>query len=367
MEKMPSLTKQELIVSPPTEYPFEHVAADFFYLNGHHYLVYADRYTGWIELAYYRTTPNSSDIIKTLRDWFHHFGIPSEISIDGGPKMSSKEIESFLKKWGVRSRLSSAYYPKSNGRAEAGVKTMKRMIEGNTGPQGSINNDKIVKALLQYRNTPLKNANKSPAQLLLGRQLKDCIPQPKTVYQISPHWQSFMRNREKTLAEDKLRSKTYHDNHQIKRYDPLTVGQHVACQNMRNKKWDRIGSITEARNFRQYLVRMDGSGRISLRNRIHLKPLLHIRPHLPVPIINDKQLGSPVVPVPSDSQPETNNSSSSCKSQSNGESTAESSSNSRSHKEGIVEPSTVEQRVIPRRSTRANFGTEPQRYGKSTT
>ena len=134
---------------------------------------------------------------------------------------------------------------------------------------------------------------------------------------------------------------------------------------MRNKKWDRIGSITEARNFRQYLVRMDGSRRISLRNRIHLKPLLHIRPHLPVPVTNDKQLGSPVVPAPSDSQPETNNSSSSCKSQSNEESTAESSSNSHSHKEGIVEPSTVE-RVIPRRSTRANFGTEPLRYGEWT-
>ena len=56
---MPSLTKEELIASPSPEYPFESVASDLFHLHGHNYLVYADRYTGWIEVAYFKTTPNS--------------------------------------------------------------------------------------------------------------------------------------------------------------------------------------------------------------------------------------------------------------------------------------------------------------------
>ena len=98
------------------------------------------------------------------------------------------EIQSFLKNWGIQCRQSSAYYPKSNGRAEAAVKTMKKVIDGNTGPHGSINTDSIVKSLLQYRNTPLKHIDKSPAaQILLGRKLRDGIPQPKIAYQISPH------------------------------------------------------------------------------------------------------------------------------------------------------------------------------------
>ena len=36
-------------------------------------------------------------------------------------------------------------------------------------------------------------------------------------------------------------------------------------------KWDRTGTIVEVRQFHQYLVRMDGSGRLSLRNRKFLR------------------------------------------------------------------------------------------------
>ena len=45
-EKSPSQPKEELITSPVPENPFQHVASDLFQLHGHHYLAYADRYTG---------------------------------------------------------------------------------------------------------------------------------------------------------------------------------------------------------------------------------------------------------------------------------------------------------------------------------
>ena len=57
---MPSLTKEELIVSPVPEYKLKQVASDLFCVNGHHYLIYVDRYTGWIEIAYFKNTPNSN-------------------------------------------------------------------------------------------------------------------------------------------------------------------------------------------------------------------------------------------------------------------------------------------------------------------
>ena len=50
---------------------------------------------------------------------------------------------------------------------------------GNTEPKGTINTDKIAKALLQHRNTPLRGVNKSPAQLALGRDLRDSLPLPR--------------------------------------------------------------------------------------------------------------------------------------------------------------------------------------------
>ena len=38
-------------------------------------------------------------------------------------------------------------------------------------------------------------------------------------------------------------------------------------------KWDRSGTIVEVRDFNKYVVKVDGSGRLTLRNRRFLKKL----------------------------------------------------------------------------------------------
>ena len=42
--------------------------------------------------------------------------------------------------------------------------------------------------------------------------------------------------------------------------------------------WDRSGMVVEVCPFRQYKVKMHGSGRVSTRNRIHLRPVLVFKP-----------------------------------------------------------------------------------------
>ena len=59
-------------------------------------MVYADRHTGWIEVAYFLTAPKLSDIINILRSYFHTFGVPEEIVMDGGLNISSTETNLFL-------------------------------------------------------------------------------------------------------------------------------------------------------------------------------------------------------------------------------------------------------------------------------
>ena len=346
IENAPSLQKEEMISSDPCEYPFQHAVADLFQKIGHFYIAYADRYTAWIELEHFRNCPTSSDILSKFREWFHHFGIPEQMSLDGGRNILSKETREFFNKWGVDIRQSSAYYPKSNGRAEAAVKTMKRVIEGNIGPKGTINNDNIMRALLQYRNTPLKKVNKSPAQLLLGRQLRDGIPQPSEKYHIHPQWENVARLREKTMAAEKLQSKEYHDSSGFKNHKPITVGQQVVCQNARNKKWDRIGTVVEQRPHRQYLIKVDGSGRTSLRNRVHLKPLLHVRPHTPI-------LSRANNDVPG---PTTSTSTTSCAAGASTEGSSTSASGSRPEAPVVV----VNNDGRPRRQRRQS----PDRYGE---
>ena len=51
---------------------------------------------------------------------------------------------------------------------------------------------------------------------------------------------------------------------------PLEVGAVVQVQNQRGKdplRWDRNGTVVESLGNQQYSVKMDGSGRVSLRNR----------------------------------------------------------------------------------------------------
>ena len=136
-------------------------------------------------------------------------------------------------------RVSSAYYPQSNGRAEAAVKTAKRILMDNTGPGGSLNTDKVSVALLQYHNTPLRDIDLSPAQLATGRQLRDGIPTVTEHYKISQNWPRRLRQREVKLAEahkEVVRKRGEH-----RTLQPISTGKRVWVQNQMSLKWDRSG------------------------------------------------------------------------------------------------------------------------------
>ena len=243
-----------------------------FEIDGFFYIVYVDRLTGFPELAYFRNGTTSRLIINVIREFFNRWGVPEEISLDGAPNFSSIEIKRWLESWGVKIRASSAYFPQSNGRAEAGVKSMKRLLAGNLGPKGSIDNDKVARALLQYRNTPLRDGGASPAQLTLARHIRDTIPLPQQRYKVDPSWSKMLNKREASMADRAVASKQKLDTGARSLHN-LSIGDKVLCQNSKTRKWDRIGHIVEFKGNRQYLIKLNGSGRLSLRNRKHLKPV----------------------------------------------------------------------------------------------
>lgn len=76
-----------------------------------HYIAYADRLTAFVELAHLPTNTTYTSIINVLREFFHRWGALEEITMDGGPNLDSIEVKNLLSKWGVKYRLSSAYYP----------------------------------------------------------------------------------------------------------------------------------------------------------------------------------------------------------------------------------------------------------------
>jgi transposase InsO family protein len=269
-------SQPRLPLHPPATptYPFEQVVADYFTLHGHDYLVYADRYTGWVTVAKGPSTGNTAAaLIQELRTAFTLYGAPVELSTDGGPQFSSQSTQSFLRNWGVKWRVSSAHYPQSNGRAELAVKTAKRLLRDNISPNGDLNTDTAARALLQYRNTPLQDIGVSPAQLLYGRRLRDHLPSFADVLKIRPEWIQLAEDRERALSLRHMRAQESY-NHRTRHLPGLEVGNCVLVQNQYGNypnRWDKTGRIVEVHPNDQYLIRMDGSGRCTLRNRRFLR------------------------------------------------------------------------------------------------
>ncbi|KAK8390096.1 hypothetical protein O3P69_012967 [Scylla paramamosain] len=236
--------------------------------EGHTYMAYADWLTGWLEVAHFPNGASSYKIQTQLRKYFSRYGAPEHMSMDGGTNLTSAEMDTFYRNWGVSVRLSSAQYPQSNGRAEVAVKTAKRIIRDNTSPGGSLDNDKATLAILQYLNTPLRCINKSPAQLATGRQLRDGVPMAGQHLRLDQYWSQTLRKRERLMAEEQEAVTALDTPRSLQ---PLSTGARVRIQNQASNRWDRTGVITEVLPYRQYTVRLDGSGRLSLRNRRHLR------------------------------------------------------------------------------------------------
>ena len=276
----PSQPAEPLILTPAPEYPFQKTVADLFIEEGHRYMAYADRLTGWVEMAHLPNDTTSNRLKDIFRLYFSRWGAPEELSTDGGTNLVSDEMTSFFKRWGVNMRISSAYYPQSNGRAEAAVKTAKRLLRDNVGANGSLNTDRMSIALLQYRNTPLRGSNRSPAQLIAGRQLRDGVPAVREHYKIQQVWYQDIEDRKTAVAE--AHEKILAGRGVQRTLDPIAKGCRVFLQNPVSKEWDRSGTVTEALENRQYLVRLDVSGRISRRNRVHMRVVNRPPPSTPV-------------------------------------------------------------------------------------
>ena len=191
----------------------------------------------------------------------------------------SSEFQDAMSKYGVHHRVSSVGFPHGNCRSEVAVKTAKRLLRAHMSPTGTLDTVEITKALLQYRNTPDRDTGISPAQMLYNRKLPDFLPSKpmETVVpkhdQFSDLWKNTAEWRELALAR---RSQQIHEklSEHTKDLKPLSVGDNVLVQNLLGnnpKRWDKRGVIIEALPHRQYRVKMDGSRRISLRNRKHLR------------------------------------------------------------------------------------------------
>ena len=258
--------------------PFQHVFSDFFEFSGRKYLVIGDRLSGFSEVFFTpagTSSSGASGLIVCLRKLFQTFGVPEELSSDGGPEFLADATQQFLRTWNVRHRVSSAYHPKSNGRAEVAVKVVKRLMRTNVNASGRLHTDRFLRAMLQLRNTPDPDCGVSPAEIVFGRRLRDNLQftsyVQRSVY--SPRWQEAWSAKEEALKARFVKTSEKLNMH-ARYLPPLAPGDRCFIQNQvgnSKRRWHQTGTVVEAQPCDRYGVRVDGSGRVTYRNRQFLR------------------------------------------------------------------------------------------------
>jgi hypothetical protein len=235
-----------------------------------------DRYTGWPGVY---KGDKGYDVTKFLARLCEDYGVPVSCTSDGGPNLTAKVVEDMMVAYGIHHRVCSVANPHENSRAELGVKTVKRMLRDNVSSTGQFDRPKFSRALLQLRNTPDRDTRVSPARAFFGRELRDFLPRPGSAL-MGDLWIQIADSREKALARRAKCSKEKWSEH-TRALATLQVGDSVFVQNQTGnnpKRWDKRGVIMKCEGYDQYHVMLDGSRRLTRRNRKFLRPFTNYRP-----------------------------------------------------------------------------------------
>lgn len=108
------------------------------------------------------------EINEKLLGTFAKSGYPHVIIADS-MSFGSYKCREFAKRHDFKFITSSLRY-QSNGSAERTVQICKNILKKNNSEE------KVLRALMAYRNTPIKNIKYSPAHLLQNRLLRTEIP-----------------------------------------------------------------------------------------------------------------------------------------------------------------------------------------------
>ena len=162
----------------------------------------------------------STSTIQELRSVFATHGLPEIIVSDNGTAFTSNEFQEFTSKNGIRHIKTAPYHPASNGLAERAVQTFKVGLKKLT--EGSVET-KLARFLFQYRLTPHSTTGKSPAELLMGRQLR-------------AHLDQLIPNLQAQIQQKQERQKDCHDqNSKIQKFE---IGDPVFIRNFtRGPTW----------------------------------------------------------------------------------------------------------------------------------
>ena len=154
---------EPLLPSPLLDLPWQKVATDLFEYDGKHYLIVIDFFSRYIELVELRSE-TAKHVIVALKCIFARHGISAVVCSDNGPSYAATSFQQFATAYSFQHITNSPRFPQANDEAERGVQIAKNLLRKAADPYLS---------LLAHRVTP--HTGYSPAQLLMGRQLRSTL------------------------------------------------------------------------------------------------------------------------------------------------------------------------------------------------
>ena len=271
--------KEPMMSFPIPQFPWQSVASDCFELDHKKYVIVVDLFSGYVDFAW---LPNmtTKELISRLKPIFATHGVPSEFITDNGTNYSCREFKQFAQDWNFKHITCSPHHHKSNGRAEAAVKVMKRMMKKVRQSKGD-----LYKALLEWRNAVTPGDVSSLVQKLMSRRTRSFLPCSSSHYH--PRIESDVQQ---NIMKRRQKAKKYYDKH-AKALPKLRVGQNVYVKthpHLPNSTW-KPGKVISEVAPRSYIVGFNGVQ--YRRNRIHIrsKPIIPIEDLMPTPPVPQLQ------------------------------------------------------------------------------
>lgn len=167
-------TKVELTPWPVEEEPWKRVHVDVCGpIKGKHLLILIDSCTKWLE-GHILKNLSTEETMEKLRLIFSTHGLCRTLVSDNGTNFTSSKFEDFLEKNGITHVTSPPRHQQSNGLAENAVKSVKNKIKTYMMENGqqALLNTLIARFLLCYRTTPHTTTRRTPAEMLLEREVR---------------------------------------------------------------------------------------------------------------------------------------------------------------------------------------------------
>ena len=199
---------------PLPDEPWDRIHVDFAGpFLGNMWMLVMDAYSKWPIVVRMSKYPTTETTIMALNILFTTWGFQKSLVSDNGPQFGSKQFEDWCRLNGIVHLTSAPFHPPSNGEAERLVGVFKTAMQRSVGEEGKERDKATMGFLREYRSTPNCATGRTPAELMIGRQVRT----PLSLLQPSVHHDKWPPLHSTTFAiRDHVFVRSYGVNRKVK-------------------------------------------------------------------------------------------------------------------------------------------------------